>query len=122
MRVIVAIEPVDGRRGIDGLAQVCRSVLDINPLDGALVVFRNRSGKSLRILAYDGQGYWLCMKRMSSGRFRYWPNAAENSNTASRVLLVHELQTLIWGGDPAQAHAAPMWRRLRAQAGEARAG
>jgi transposase len=121
MRVIVALEPVDGRRGIDGLAQVCRSLLDINPLDGALVVFRNRSGKALRMLAYDGQGYWLCMKRMSSGKFRYWPTAAEDGNAASRVLLAHELQTLIWGGDPAQAHAAPMWRRLRVQTGETRA-
>lgn len=45
MRVLVAIEAVDGRRGIDGLGQVCRSVLSANPGDGTLFVFRTRSGK-----------------------------------------------------------------------------
>jgi transposase len=117
MRVLVAIEPVDGRRGIDGLAQVCRAVLDCNPLDGTLVVFRTRSGKTVKLLAYDGQGFWLCMKRLSSGKFKHWPAATDNS-AASRALLAHELQTLLWGGDPERAEAAPMWRRLP-QAGAA---
>jgi len=44
MRVLVAIEAVDGRRGIDGLGQVCRSVLSANPGDGTMFVFRTRSG------------------------------------------------------------------------------
>lgn len=111
MRVLVAIEPVDGRRGIDGLAQVCRAVLDCDPMDGTLVVFRTRSGKSVKLLAFDGQGFWLCMKRLSSGKFKHWP-ATTDSSAASRALLAHELQTLLWGGDPERAEAAPMWRRL----------
>ena len=120
MRVLVAIEPVDGRRGIDGLAQVCRAVLNCDPLDGTLVIFRTRSGKAIKFIAHDGQGFWICMKRMSSGKFRYWPTAAaNNAGSASRLLLTHELQALIWGGDPARAQAAPIWRRLPVEAAQA---
>jgi transposase len=118
MRVLVAIEPVDGRRGIDGLAQVCRAVLNCDPLDGTLVIFRTRSGKAIKLIAHDGQGFWICMKRMASGKFRYWPTAPDNPGSASRLLLTHELQTLIWGGDPARAQAAPIWRRVRMEAAE----
>lgn len=108
MRVLVAIEPVDFRRGIDGLAQVCRAVLSAEPMDGTMFVFRSRSARSIKLLVYDGQGFWLAQKRMSSGRFRHWPSAA----AASRRLLAHELTALIWGADPQRAAAAPMWRRL----------
>lgn len=121
MRVVVLIEPVDGRRGIDGLASACRERgLSSDPMDGTLFVFRTRSGKVLKLLAHDGQGFWLCQKRMSSSKFKYWPTATDSSNAASRQLLAHELQTLIWGGDPAQAHAAPMWRRIPVEAAESR--
>jgi hypothetical protein len=49
---------------------------------------------------------------MSLGKFRYWPTSADNVNAASRLLLTHEFHTLIWGGNPSLAQAAPMWRRL----------
>jgi transposase len=120
-RVLVALAPVDGRRGIDGLAQVCRALLQCEPLDGSLVVFRTRSGKVVKLLMHDGQGFWLCTKRLSSGRFRHWPAAMDSSST-SRELLTHELQTLLWGGDPDRSQAAPIWRRVRMEAREARPG
>jgi transposase len=112
MRVLVAIEPVDFRRGIDGLAQVCRAVLAEDPMDGTLVIFRSRSQKAIKLLCYDGQGYWLATKRMSQSRFRYWPTSADSTHSTSRLLLTHEFHTLIWGGNPSLAQAAPMWRRL----------
>jgi transposase len=58
-RIFLALEPVDFRKGIDRLAAVCRQALAENPLSGALYVFRNRAGTTLKILCYDGQGYWL---------------------------------------------------------------
>ena len=64
MRVLVAIEPVDFRRGIDGLAQLCRSILIADPMDGTLFVFRSRAGKSIKLLVYDGQGFWLCQNHL----------------------------------------------------------
>jgi transposase len=118
MRVLVAVEPADFRCGIDGLSRLCRAVLHSDPLDGTMFVFRSRSGKALKLLVYDGQGFWLCQKRLSQGRFRYWPTSKED---AASPLLAHEFQTLIWGGDPAMAHAAPMWRRLRVEPPEATA-
>lgn len=109
MRVLVAADPVDFRRGIDGLAQVCRAVLGENPLDGTVFVFRSRTAKAIKLLVYDGQGFWLAHKRLSQGRFRHWPTAAD---ATSRQLMAHELSALIWGGDPQGAQAAPMWRRI----------
>jgi len=57
----------------------------------------------------DGQGFWLAQKRMSAGRFRYWPTATD---AVSRRLAAHEFTALIWGGHPQRAQAAPMWHRL----------
>ncbi|HYO59792.1 IS66 family insertion sequence element accessory protein TnpB [Archangium sp.] len=64
MRVLVAVEPVDFRRGMDGLAQQCRAALGQEPLSGAVFVFRNRQRTALKLLVYDGQGFWLCHKRL----------------------------------------------------------
>ncbi len=110
MRVLVAIEPVDFRRGIAGLAQQCRAVLKEDPCTGAAFVFRSRQRKSIKLLVYDGQGFWLCQKRLSQGRFRFWPSSAD----ASATLLAHELQVLLSGGDPSAARAAPLWRKVAA--------
>ena len=58
MRILVAVESVDGRKGIDGLAQVCRQKLAEDPFSGCVFIFKNRRGTSLKILAYDGQGFF----------------------------------------------------------------
>ena len=87
MRILVAVEPVDFRRGIDGLAQVCRETLAADPFSGTVFVFRGRTGTSIKLLTFDGQGYWLCQKRLSKGRFRWWPGKA-----GSRSAPLHSLR------------------------------
>jgi len=109
MRILVAVDVVDFRRGIDGLARVCREVLQADPFGGTLFVFRNRRGTSIKCLVYDSQGFWLAQKRLSRGRFRWWPTGT----TAATPLEAHQLQRLIMAGDPAAPDAAPMWRRVR---------
>lgn len=109
MRVLVSVEPADFRNGIDGLAQLCRQVLSADPFSGAMFVFRNRRRTAVKLLVYDGQGFWLAYKRLSKGRFRYWPVSGEARATE---LLAHELQVLLSGGDPSATGAAPMWRRV----------
>jgi transposase len=109
MRVLVAVEPVDFRQGIDGLARQCRASLKEDPFTGAVFVFRNRGRKAIKLLVYDGQGFWLCHKRLSQGRFRFWPST-EDAGTV--VLAAHEFYVLISGGNPAATDAAPLWRKL----------
>jgi transposase len=109
MRILVAVEPVDFRQGIDGLCRLCRQGLASDPFSGAVFVFRNRRGTSVKLLAYDGQGFWLCQKRMSQGQFRHWPSP---NGQAGRSLLAHELQVLLAGGNPDASQAAPQWRPL----------
>jgi len=109
MRILVAVEPVDFRRGIDGLAHLCREVLACDPMSGTVFVFRNRRATSIRVLAYDGQGFWLATKRLSQGRFGYWPTQGERLR---RELLAHELQVLLAGGNPEAAKGAPQWRPI----------
>lgn len=112
MRILVSVEPADFRAGIDGLCRVCREALSSNPFSGAVFVFRNRRGTAVKILAYDGQGFWLCQKRLSTGRFRYWPGRDDGS--PQHELLAHQLQVLLMGGDPAATRAAPRWRPIAA--------
>jgi transposase len=106
MRILLAVEPADFRKGIDGLAQLCRQRLQGDPLSGAMFVFTNRRRKALKILVYDGQGFWLCQKRLSQGRFAWWPQGSHPTAT----LDVHQLQLLLWNGNPSRAEAAPLWR------------
>ena len=73
MRILVAVEAVDFRKGIDSLAELCRAKLEADPFSGCLFVFRSRRATSIKVLVYDGQGFWLATKRLSKGRFRWWP-------------------------------------------------
>ena len=63
IKVWVMIPAVDFRKRIDTLAQVCRKQLAQDPFQGAWFLFRNRRKTAVKLLAYDGQGFWLCMKR-----------------------------------------------------------
>ncbi len=109
MRILLAVEPVDFRKGIDGLCGICRNVFKTDPFSGYLFVFMNKRKSAIKTLVYDGQGYWLCQKRLSKGRFKWWPD--KNQDKLMR-LFVHELQLLIWNGDPQSAKTAPLWKKI----------
>ena len=109
MRILVAVEPADFRRGIDGLARLCREELKSDPFSGTAFVFRNRRATAVRILVYDGYGFWLMYKRLSSGKFPHWPTS---TNEATRALEAHELTVLLSAGDFEAIEAAPPWRRV----------
>ncbi len=84
------------RKGIDSLAELCRAKLDADPFSGCLFVFRSRRATSIKVLVYDGQGFWLATKRLSKGRFRGWPQGEE----PTRALRVHQAQVLLAAGNP----------------------
>ena len=64
----------------------------------------------LKWMTYDGQGYWLAQKRLSKGKFTWWPEAAE----PAKPLEAYEAQLLMAAGDLSRVRAAPMWRRVTA--------
>jgi len=107
-RVFLALEPADFRNGIDGLCALCRQRVSEDPFGGAIFVFRNRRGTSLKLLCYDGQGFWLCQKRLSKGRLKWWPSTPQ----ASVTLAPRELQILLWNGNPKALELAEDWRRV----------
>lgn len=108
--VVVMHEPISFRNGIEGTAAVARTVLQREPMSGAFFVFRNKQGHMLRILYYDGGGFWLCTRRLSKGRFSAWPHGDGTSPCSQ--LLVQQLQVLLWGGDPALCHFPELWRKV----------
>ena len=109
MRILVAVEPADFRKGIDGLARICREALGGDPFSGGVFVFGNKSRKAVKILVYDGQGFWLCQKRLSKGRFPWWPQSV---TATSRSLQAHQLSVLLSGGNPDAAKGVEQWRRV----------
>ena len=108
MRILVAVEAVDFRKGIDSLARLCQDKLAEDPFSGCVFVFRSRRGTSIRLLTYDGQGYWLAQKRLSKGKFVWWPE----SDGPAKPLEAYEAQLLMAAGDLSGLRAAPMWRRV----------
>jgi len=68
--------------------------------------------KMLSSTSYDGQGFWLATKRLSKGRFRWWPQVAEQgAKEPTRALRVHQAQVLFAAGNP-DVDAAPVWRKV----------
>jgi transposase len=106
MKILVAIDPIDFRCGIDGLARLCRQALQHDPFAGTVFVFRNRQATALKVLMYDGQGFWLCHKRLSQGRFPWWPTAA----AGVQPLAAHQLLVLLAAGNPTRTDTLPDWR------------
>lgn len=106
-RLYIAIQPIDFRRGIDGLRALCTNQLHQDPMQGTLFAFRNKSGTSVKLLNYDGNGFWLIQKRFSQGRLKWWPT--QNSLTIPRAV---ELLILLQQGSPLAADVPEDWHRL----------
>lgn len=104
----IAIQPVDFRRGIDGLAALCRQQLQIDPFAGNLFIFRNKKGNAIKLLIYDGNGFWLCYKRFSAGKLKWWPCNQVQADSLRAV----ELLVMLQQGDPRVADVPNDWRKL----------
>ena len=105
-RILVAVEPVDGRKGLDSLAGVVRSVLLGDPLSGDLFVFKKRRGDKLKILAWMGDGFALYLRRLERGTFAF-PVAGD----VSVVVTPTQLAMIPGGLDPAKAKPRPRYKR-----------
>ena len=108
-KAYLCLVDVDFRKGIDALKAVCKSVIDQDPFSGAIFIFKNRSGAAIRTLAYDGQGFWMCTKRLSEGKFHWWPESKLKLGMPIRAC---ELQALLWNGNPESANFSENWRKI----------
>lgn len=107
-RIFFCVHPVDFRKGIDGLAGICRNQLREDPLSGTLFLFRGRRGTTIKMLVYDGQGFWLLQKRLSQGKFQWWP---QDASQAAKVSM-YQLYVLIGNGNPDKALIAKDWKKV----------
>ena len=110
MRILVAVESFDFRNGIDGLARICAGAAQGGPVFGmALCLSQSRRRTAIKVLVYDGQGFWLMQKRLSTGRFRCWPRGRQRGVRASGG---PPAAAAVGGWQSGQAVAAPPWRRV----------
>lgn len=98
----IAIEPIDMRLGIDGLTLRIQQAMGRTPCDGAAYAFRNRSGNRIKLLIWDGNGVWLCLRRLHRGRFT-WPQSDATTCTLSAA----EWHWLTHGIDWQRMHPQP---------------
>ena len=108
MKLLLAIEPADFRKGIDALVALCQQQLKHDPFSGCIFAFRNGTKTSVKLLVYDGTGFWLCLKRFSQGRLKWWP---QSLNTVQSITPT-ALQILLSQGDPSHARLALDWRPI----------
>ena len=92
-RVYLACGKTDMRKSINGLTAIVESSFNLDPFDGAMFVFCNRSRDRIKIVEWDGDGFWLYFKRLEKGRFR-WPEPGEE---ATMTLSGEELNILLGG-------------------------
>ena len=71
LRIFLAVEPADMRKGFDGLSQLVRDRISQDPLSGHLFVFRNKRRDRIKILYWDKDGFALWYKRLEKGTFRF---------------------------------------------------
>ena len=91
-RVFVAVVPIDLRGSFNALSGQVKQVLAQDPLSGHWFVFTNRRRNRLKILIWDGSGYWICAKRLERGRFTWI-----TGEPPSALLRPEELTALVCG-------------------------
>lgn len=107
VRVFLATEPVDLRRGHDGLCALVRARYDRDPYDGSLFAFVGRRKDRIKILYWDRGGFVLIYKRLERGRFQMPEVAAD---ATSVTLDAASLEMLMGGVDLATVRRIPAWK------------
>jgi transposase len=95
VRIWIAAGITDLRRGFTGLSAAAQTVLEQEPFDGHVFVFRGRRGDLIKLLWWDGDGLCLFAKRLERGRF-VWPKAESGSVSLTRAQLSMLLEGIDW--------------------------
>ena len=86
LKVYLHREPVDFRYGMNSLSILVEQSMRLNPMDSSLYIFGNRRRDRIKILGWDGSGFWLMMKRLEASRFIWPDNKAEVVTMTTNVL------------------------------------
>lgn len=106
VRILLAVEPCDMRKGFDSLAAMVKETFGDDPLSGHLFVFRSRRGDRLKILWWDRDGFAIWMKRLERGTFRL--AIPEPSRRAARVEIPRrDLAMMLEGIEPKHVRKSP---------------
>jgi transposase len=111
-KLLLAVKHVDFRCGIDRLAALCKTQLSTDPFSGIVFAFTNRKRTAVKLLMYDSNGFWLAIKRFSSGKLAWWP---EDKQPILQVQ-AQALQVLMSQGDPRFMYTPLPWRKLTDEA------
>ena len=95
LRVLIAIRPVDFRKGMDGLAAVVKEHLRADPFSGAIFVFRAKRADRVKLIMWDGTGLCLFAKRLEQGTFR-WPKIEDGTMRLTPSQLAALIEGLDW--------------------------
>ena len=95
VRILLAAEPVDFRKGMDGLAALVQQALRADPFAGEVFIFRAKRADRVKLLVFDGTGLVLVTKRLEAGRF-CWPSPAEGTVRLTSAQLATLLEGLPW--------------------------
>lgn len=110
VRIYIAAEAVDLRRGFDGLAAATREIIRVDPLNGHLFVFLNRRRNRVKLLVWDRTGFLLVYKRLERGTFCL---PLEPALGARHIEVdAGELGLMLEGVDLRNAKRRDRWRRL----------
>jgi hypothetical protein len=82
--IYLACGHTDMRKSINGLSMIVESSFKLSLYSSALYVFCNRSRDRIKILEWDGDGFWLYFKRLEQGRFKWPAKDTEGESDGSR--------------------------------------
>jgi transposase len=109
VRILLAREPGDMRKGFDGLSHLVQSVPREDPLSGHLFVFRNRRGNRIKLLLWDTDGFLILYKRLEKGTFRF--PAPSDAEATSVTIKATDLIMLLDGVDLQSVRRRPRYAR-----------
>lgn len=109
LKVFVALEACDMRKGFEGLYALASHRLSEDPKSGAIFVFSNRTHTRLKLLYWDGTGLWVMCKRLEKGTFS-WPKSGDIQSPKLK-LAPEALAMLTDGIDLRGAKLRPWYQR-----------
>jgi len=98
LKIYLCVEPTDMRKAFNGLYAIAKHELKRNPMDGSLFLFANRRRDRVKLLYWDGTGFWVLAKRLEKGTF-WWPSPSDVATGRAIEMKPEALSMLLNGID-----------------------